>query len=106
MNADAVADWIKAEIARDPRLALLVMVDHLLEAGSPHALPRDELASWVVVLVDDARLDPRRLGDDPHLEGVGAHLYRGVIDVASARVLEARDVLRDDPYLDALSPPG
>ena len=75
-------------LAVDPRISIAVMVAQIIAVSPDDASPRDEINRVVILVVDDARLDRRRLRPDPHVASwTGSWLYDGVIDVTNAPVL-------------------
>lgn len=84
-------------LSTDPRLCIYMLLMHHLESrGQPDASPEDVMSNWVVLLVDDSRIDARRMSADPHVaDGVGSYLYRGVVDVVGAIELSAQQIIRD-----------
>ena len=93
-------------LAEDPRLAILMMIDHYLSVGAPDSKPAEELKSWVVLLIDDARIDAGKLDRDQNLdENAGSWLYRGVIDITGCVQLTADDIEAADKA-GALPPTG
>lgn len=84
-------------LAADPRLSLLMMILHYLNGGPDQPRPADELEQWVVLLVDDARIDCRLLRPDPQVATwKGSWLYDGVIDVTGAVQLSALEIQSAD----------
>ena len=80
-------------LASDPRICVAVLLGQFLATADEAASPRDEVAGFVVIVIDDARIDQRRLVRDPQVTAwQGAWLYHGVIDVANAVVLDVDQV--------------
>lgn len=81
-------------LASDPVICIGVLIDHYLTAGQPGSSPKDQLASFRIIVIDDARVDPAKLRPDPSFEGrEGVFVYGGVIDVNAMPILSAEDVL-------------
>lgn len=77
----------------DPRISIAVMIGQILALASDDTSPRDAIDSIVIIVVDDARLDRRKLEPDPHVSSwKGSWLYRGVIDVVNAPLLSIDDI--------------
>jgi hypothetical protein len=80
-------------LASDPRISIAVMVGQLFTLEDETVSPRDYIASLVIIVVDDARLDRRKLEPDPQVKTwQGSWLYRGVVDVTNAVLLTVDEV--------------
>lgn len=88
-------------LAEDPRTAVAIALMHYLNTGAATGeAPAAALAAVRVLVVDDTRLDRRRLRPDPQVRTwPGAWLYDGVVDVTSAPVLTVDAVLAGCPGL-------
>ncbi len=83
-------------LAQGPELGLMLFIERYAETGDRDSVPSDYLASLRIVVVDDSRVDPRKLARDPSFpdeEGIGRYL--GVIDVTGMPILD----------VDAVTPP-
>jgi hypothetical protein len=76
-------------LSEDPMLGGLFLFESIMTGKTPRraATPRDELASWIVIVIDDARIDQGRLKSDPQTELPGFWRYEGIIDVTGAAVV-------------------
>jgi hypothetical protein len=90
-------------LAAHPSLAVQMAVMHALNTASAGArTPREALAAVRVVVVDDTRLDARRLRPDPQVtHWAGAWVYAGVIDVTGLPVLTVEEALSGGEHLEA-----
>lgn len=80
-------------LSDEPLLAVGMLIDRFIDVANPDSNPRLELDSWVVIVIDDARVNPQRLLPDPQLDTLdGFWLYDGVIDVRNAVVVAATDL--------------
>lgn len=75
-------------LSSDPMLSVAVLTQQFFETATDEVSPAEWLASWVFLLIDDARIDRRKLVPDPHFGGTGSWLYSGVIDITNAPVLD------------------
>jgi hypothetical protein len=72
---------------------MAILLGQFLALADETTSPRDEVESFVVIVVDDARIDRRKLVRDPQVTTwQGAWLYQGVIDVTNAVVLDVDQV--------------
>ena len=81
-------------LSSDPMLSVAVLTQQFFETATDEVSPAEWLGSWVFLLIDDTRIDRRKLVPDPHFGGTGSWLYSGVIDVTNAPVLELEDIER------------
>ena len=80
-------------LASDPRICVAILLGQFLSLADETTSPRDEVADFVVIVVDDARIDRDKLVSDPQVTTwQGAWLYQGVIDVTNAVVLDVDQV--------------
>lgn len=80
-------------LASDPRLCLAILLGQTMALMDETSSPREELASWVVIVIDDTRINRQRLRADPHVDSWhGSWLYDGVIDVTNAPLLDIDQV--------------
>lgn len=80
-------------LASDPRICLAILLGQLLAIGDESVSPRKELENWLIIVIDDARIDARKLEADPQVSSWrGAWLYRGVIDVTNAVLLTVDEI--------------
>jgi hypothetical protein len=82
-------------LAQDPHVCLALEMDRILSLlGQGRATqitptPREELAEWVVIVADDARLDPSLLiRDEGVTQDANCWRYTGVIDVTNAAMVD------------------
>lgn len=83
-------------LAKAAELGLMLFIERYAESGDPDSVPSDYLATLRIVVVDDSRVDLRKLVRDssyPDDDGVGRYL--GIIDVAGMPILD----------VDAVTPP-
>jgi len=83
-------------LAKTPEFCLMLFIERYAAEGDPDSVPRDYLATLRIVVIDDTRVDLRKLVRDasyPDDDGVGRYL--GVIDVTGMPVLD----------VDAITPP-
>lgn len=88
-------------LAVHPAIAVDVMLERYFRFGPADSMPRDELARWRVIVIDDARIRPNLLRPDPEVpdapEGA-VMLYGGIIDVAGMPILTIDDLVQgQDP---------
>jgi len=75
-------------------IALGFLVEAFLEKADPSSKPSEAVRQMAVIVVDDARVDPRRLKADPNIDrDVGTRLYDGIIDVRGMPVLSVDDIM-------------
>jgi hypothetical protein len=80
-------------LSDEPLLAVGMLIDKFLDVADPASNPSRELESWVVIVIDDARVNPRRLRPDPQMDALdGFWLYDGIIDVTNAVVIAVMDL--------------
>ena len=80
-------------LASDPRICVAILFGQFMALADETTSPRDEVESFVVIVVDDARIDLRKLEADPQVATWrGAWLYRGVIDITNAPLLDVDTV--------------
>jgi hypothetical protein len=80
-------------LASDPRICVAVLLGQFLALVDETTSPRQEVESFVVIVVDDARIDLRKLKADPQVQAwTGSWLYHGVIDVTNAMVIDVDEV--------------
>ena len=80
-------------LASDPRISIAVLLGQYLETASEDSSPRRELENFVIIVIDDARIDSRKLLADPQVtRWRGAWLYCGTIDVINAPLLTVDEV--------------
>jgi hypothetical protein len=48
----------------------------------------------VVIVIDGARIDERRLRVDPNIKKVGFWIFNGIVDVASMPAIDADQVMQ------------
>ena len=75
-------------LAAEPEVCIFVMLDQYYQFGHPDSVPRDHLAEIVVIVIDDSRVQPAKLGPDPLIKRRDVWLYDGVIDVTSMPVVD------------------
>lgn len=81
-------------LAKSAEFGLMLFIERYAESGDPASIPRDYLATLRIVVVDDSRVDLRRLVRDasfPDDDGVG--LYLGVVDVTGMPILDVDAVM-------------
>ena len=55
--------------------------------------PKLEVASWIIIVVDDVRVNRAKLRPDPQVDHPEIWLYDGIIDVTNAVVVPIDDLL-------------
>jgi hypothetical protein len=81
-------------LASDPVLALGFMLEKALEEPCLHESPRACVDTFMVVVIDGARIDEGRLRVDPNIKKEGFWIFDGVVDVSSMPVLDAAQVMQ------------
>lgn len=91
-NFDGVEDGVYLCVS--PVIALSFLIEAYAELGvNAEMAPPQALAAMRVFVVDDSRLDNRRMGVDPNIERRDLTvLYKGIIDVAGMPILTADDI--------------
>lgn len=80
-------------LASDPRICIAILVGQYLGTGTDDSSPREEIENFVVIVIDDARIDRRKLVADPQVTTWrGAWLYDGTIDIINAPLLTVDEV--------------
>jgi hypothetical protein len=83
-------------LAETPWLSIGILLDQMFSTGDDSTVPNQELDRWVVIVVDDSRINGLLLRRDPHLDDEWkSWIYDGVIDVTNAVILSVDDVLAD-----------
>jgi hypothetical protein len=89
-------------LAQDPNVCVALEVERFLSLVAQDSTkqlmptPREELADWVVIVVDDARLDPSLLiRDEGVTEYANCWRYTGVIDVTNAAMIDVAVLERE-----------
>jgi hypothetical protein len=76
-------------LASDPMIPVAFLLEHSIENANEKDNPSQIVENFVVIVIDDSRLDKRKLGPDPQLsEQEGLWCYRGVIDVTNMPILD------------------
>ena len=83
-------------LAENPAVAVSFLIEHILKHAPTAQSPREELASWIVIVVDDARVDRMKLSPDPQVGVPGVWLYSAVLDVTNAVVVAVTDLFSTD----------
>lgn len=77
-------------LTTEPAIAIMMLIDHYLEAGDTEITPPQQLERIRVIVIDDSRVDPARLRGDPQAPE-GYHdtimIYDGIVDVTNMPVL-------------------
>lgn len=79
-------------LARSPIIAWYFLLEDLIERMDDSTSPSGEMADFIVIVVDDSRVEAARLRPDPNVEGRWQdelHLYDGIIDVRGMPILDA-----------------
>ena len=80
-------------LADSPEMALMFLLEAVTDGTNRAITPKDEISTWVVIVVDDARVNPGKLRLDPQVELPGIWLYDGIIDVRNAVVVQVDNLL-------------
>ena len=81
-------------LASDPMLAIGFMLEKALEEPYRHESPKACVDTFMVVVIDGARIDEGRLRVDPNIKKEGFWIFDGVVDVSSMPVLDAAQVMQ------------
>ena len=81
-------------LAFDPMLALGFLLEKALAGPFLCKTPKDCVAAFVVIVIDEARIDERRLSVDPNIKKEGFWIFNGIVDVASMPVIDAEQVMQ------------
>lgn len=81
-------------LAADPMLALGFLLERALCGPFLCKTPKDYVAAFVVIVIDGARIDERRLRVDPNIKEVGFWIFNGIVDVASMPAIDADQVMQ------------
>ena len=81
-------------LVADPMLALGFLIEKALGGPFLCNTPKDCVAAFVVIVIDGARIDERRLSVDPNIEKEGFWIFNGIVDVASMPVIDADQVMQ------------
>jgi hypothetical protein len=87
-------------LAAEALFALGFLIEKYIEGGFGRGSPAEMLKLFVVIVVDDARIDRTRLRQDPNIAMAGFWIYDGVVDVNAMPVVSA------DAVYDALLADG
>lgn len=79
-------------LAEDPMLALGFLLERALAGDFKDISTRDAVSQFSVFVIDDSRVDRRRLVPDPNIQQAGFWLYNGVVDVTAMPVIGADEV--------------
>lgn len=82
-------------LSTEPVVCVGMLVDHLLTTGSDGTNPSEVLKSFRVIVIDDSRVNPSKLNQDPNVDVEGCYLYRGVIDITGMPILDVDAILPD-----------
>lgn len=80
-------------LAGDPSISVFVMLEQFMKYGRDDDTPKALFADMCVIVIDDSRIDRRRLGPDPLIERTDVWLSDGVIDVRSQTVIDVDAVM-------------
>lgn len=82
-------------LAADPLIAFGFLLEDFFIKATDETKPSEELKDFIVIVIDDARVNPALLKPDPNIEGKWQErlfIYAADIDVSGMPVLDA-DVL-------------
>ena len=82
-------------LAEEPEVAVLMMVEHFLEAAPDDIPPLQALGEIALIVIDDSRVPRAMLGPDPSLPIDGIWLYRGTLDVRNMPVIGVDALMAD-----------
>jgi hypothetical protein len=68
-----------------------VMVDHYMQFGKEDSIPEEHIGSFRFIVIDDSRIDKRKLRTDPLINRSDVHRYLGIIDVTGMPILTIDD---------------
>ena len=91
-------------LATSPEVAFGFLIENYINSGDSRSNPSAELDEFIVIVVDDSRLD-HGLQSDPQVTNpnAGCFLYRGVIDIRGMPILDALTISPDRDALAGLS---
>lgn len=83
-------------LARDPEVAISIMIEAYLESGEASGLtPPEAFAAIRIIVIDDSRIRIELLSADPNIERQDlTMLYQGVIDVTGLPIVGVDDIVR------------
>ena len=81
-------------LVADPMLALGFLIEKALGGPFLCNTPKDCVAAFVVIVIDGARINERRLSVDPNIKKEGFWIFNGIVDVASMPVIDADQVMQ------------
>lgn len=82
-------------LASDPAISIMVMIEHYVAAGDPDSVPRDQFDEWVIIVIDDHRIDKRFLESDPQVPtSREVWRYARPLDISGCVVLPVNDLLK------------
>jgi hypothetical protein len=82
-------------LASDPMMSVGFLLERAISGEWSHLSPKEALALFVVIVIDDSRVDPARLQPDPNIRLDGFWLYGGVVDITAMPIISAEDVARE-----------
>lgn len=86
-------------LADSPIIAFGFLIEDYLLKADEESRPSEDLKDFIVIVIDDARIDQTLLGPDPNVgKNWEEHLflYEGVIDVTGMPVLDANVLFPDN----------
>lgn len=78
-------------LAAHPLIAVSIMLERYVRFGPPDSKPKEELARWRVIVIDDSRVRADLLRPDPEAEDApegAVMLYGGIIDIRGLPILD------------------
>jgi len=85
-------------LSLDPAIAFGFLLEDFFLKATDESKPSQELKDFIVIVVDDARVNQAQLKPDPNVEGKWQErlfIYEGCIDVTGMPILDA-DILFPD----------
>lgn len=83
-------------LSSSPLDCILIMIEQYTAFGDPASSPVAHLKEIIVLVIDDGRLDLRKLQADPNVSHSRVFLYDGVIDVTNQPVLSVENIIPID----------